>query len=316
MEEEILKKITSRVPDFHFKACPWCLKEPELKVEIYGCDPKEYRLTLKTCDCLNSDKCLNTYNIKTIPKDPFVCPNPKRRKDVSWNGGVHPDGDVVEDVPFEEFPLRYIEFAELSEEEQKQRTDKYGLYEGKSGRHYDNISWWAYSVQHRFEYLSDSYPYQCCSCHKKWRGYESLGDEVIVDGKSYCKACAGIWMNPDAERPFPRYDIICDSLNVDSMYIQDSPPKYYTSLVSCLDCHDLSAKDVYARYVKDDRKGHGWDALSGDICGGHWDIIKYNTDPKLSENSHWNWVGFVYEPSETDLEILTKLKKDRKAVKK
>lgn len=282
--------------DNHFKACPWCGIEPWIDVECYS-DLFKYRIVMKTCKHLNHYELVNDYEIYEIPKDPLIYPNPHRRVDVSWNGGTYPDGKTVSDVAFNEFPLKYIETDKRTDEEKK--LYKYGLYEGKSGKRYPNISSWAYAVNDYFEYLSDEYPYQCSSCHKKWRGYESVGDEILVDGNSYCTACAGIWKDPTKKRPFPRGEIIIDAINLSSMYIQDNPPKYYTSLDSCLRCNGISEDKIYSIYRPEDRR-HGWNALTGDIAGAHWEIHGHRSD--------WDCIGFVYEPSEHDLAILKKIK--------
>lgn len=307
LEAEITAKIKANLSDIHFKACPWCGEEPTIRVKMWSRDSKRYRMELKTCTHLNkSGVCLGDFDYPYIPQD-LTCPNPDRSYDVGWNGGVQKDGKIESDVPFEEFPLTYISCEQRTAEEKK--VAEYGLYEGKSGKRYPNISSWAYAVNAYFEYLSDDYPHQCSVCHKKWRGYESIGDEVIVDGQSRCHKCAGIWKDPSAKRPFPRYDVIHDSLNIDSMWVQDNPYKYYTSLETCLKCHNLSVDDCYTLWVEDKHTGHGWDALQGCVNGSHWEIWKRNTDANLSERSHWNFVGFVFEPSLEDLEILKKIKR-------
>lgn len=296
LEKEISEKIKKKISGTHFKACPWCGIEPWIDVECYS-DCSSYRTVLKTCDHLDYHMCVDDYKIHKIPKDPLIYPNPRRRVNVGWNGGIHPDGEAISDVPFDEFPLKWIETDKRTDKEKN--LAKYGLYEGKSGKRYPNISDWARAVNGYFRYLSDEYPYQCSSCHKKWRGYESIGDEILVDGKSYCTACAGIWSDPTQRRPFPRGEIIIDAINLSSLYIQDNPPKYYTSLDACLRCKGISEDKIYSIYHPGD-KHHGWNALTGGIAGAHWEIHEHKSD--------WDFVGFVYEPSEHDLAILKKIK--------
>ena len=260
---------------------------------------KEYNLVLKTCDCLDESHVLNTYPLDVIPDKP-LCPNDKRRWDVGWNGGTHPDGEVVSDIPFENFPIKWVDDKTLGE---------YGGYEDSKGNRYAHISSWVYAVREAQKFMSDDYPNKCVGCGKKWRGWD--GPYAIVDDKKYCHDCAGelgILETSVNGKEYVKFDVIRDGLNVDSMYVQDNPRKYYTSMETCLTSHGLSENDCYTVHVQDNR-AQGADALSGSISGDHWEIWKVNTDPNLSERSHWNFVGFVFEPSPEDSEILNKIER-------
>ena len=301
LAEEILGRVKANLPDLHFKACPWCGKEPYLKVDIplYSTKdvPKQYRLELHGCEHLDLGHLLGYYNIGDIPSEP-TCPNKDYRWDISWNGGTHPGGRTDHDVPFENFPLKFFKTDDPL-------YDNGCGYEDRFGNRYNHITDWCYAVMKYQNYLSDDYPYQCCKCHKKWRGYESYGDEVSVDGKTYCRACADIW-----DGKYARYDVIRDALNIDSLYIQDNEPRFYTSVESCISCHDLKKEDCYSVFIQSDRK-QGADGLSGSISGTHWEIWKYNKDPKLSKKSHWNMLGYVFTPADKDRAILEEMRDEQ-----
>ena len=266
LEDSILDKIHKAMPDLHFKACPWCGKEPTLRVRVVPeyrnmglfsedwSDPKEYRIELETCDCLNAGRHLNTYDIDVIPTSPLFA-NKGRRWDVSWNGGVHPNGFTEYDIPFEDFPIKW--------EDAPPEDDLDGYYVDRNGKRYPldvcrhgkngvgccYISDWTSAVCERFDYLSDDWPNKCSKCGKKWRGYESCGDKVRVNGESFCHDCAGIWGTAMDGKERPRSDVIRDALNIDSLYIQDNEPRYYTSLESCLTSHKVTEDDCYTVWV-------------------------------------------------------------------
>lgn len=309
-EAEILAEIKRNMPDLHFRACPWCGEEPHIEVDImdsrkgafnfidYDAEFKEYRVDLMCCEHLSYNgmaRNLNGYDLPFIPKEPtFV--NPKHTWDGSWNGAG---------IPFEEFPIIY--------DETKNTEDKRDAkcYRGQSGKYYRyrDLGDWGYAVNKYIEYLADDYPHQCCSCHKKWRGYEGCGNEVEIDGESYCTECA-VKMNvlyKKEDGHHRAYDyIIRDGLDVDMMYLQDNCMKYYTSIEACLRSHKLTEADCYTVQVVESGP-QGASAMSGGIYGNHWEIWKRNTDPKLTDRSHWNLLGYVFEVREEERAIYERM---------
>ncbi len=226
---------------------------------------KSYRVELHTCECLNYRSLLNEYKLPKIPKMP-LCPNPDYRWDDRWN---------LPDIPFEDLPTTFV-----SEEGGHHHIDK-------KGRSYERLSSWAYAVEEHLKYLSDEWPYKCSKCGKKWRGYESCGDEIIIDGASYCKQCSGIYSSGNKIRS--NLDYIADGINLSSLYIQDSPPKFYTSLDAFLKERGLTLDDVKLIHHASPRTGFGWDALSGSISGDHWEII-----PKKPKYCVGTEKGFIF----------------------
>ena len=221
LKADILAKVLANMPDLHFRPCPWCGKEPHLEVGFYSNNyneiPDEYYIEMHTCDCLYSGSHLNTYPITEIPKEPLY-PNPNNRWDTGWNGSM---------IPFEEFPIEYDESVESNK---KDLDDKH--YRSRvSGKLYSfhDLGHWGSAVNEHIKFLSDEWPYQCCQCHKKWRGYESCGDEVIVDNRSYCKKCSPVyWWDKDGKYHL-KEGTYGDPRDLSSLYIQDSAPVYYTS---------------------------------------------------------------------------------------
>lgn len=239
--EEMEKRITERLKaslDLHLKPCPWCGDEPTIEAEVLPehkgqgffttmvySDPKEYRINLKTCEHLNcAGYCWGTYKVDEIPKM-LYCNNKYKdcTYDVSWNGGRQPGGRICEDISFDLFPLTFVEDPEGDTEYH------IGGYRDKNGGMHYRISKWCYAVMRYQEYLSDDYEYQCCKCHKKWRGYESCGDEVIVDGKSYCTECCPIYWKDEKGGRHIKAGTYGDMRDLSSLYIQDSAPVYYTT---------------------------------------------------------------------------------------
>ena len=272
------------------------------------CRMKEYEFEMETCDHLSGAGVTETYKIDDFPKKGlFYHPSHEYDYVVGWNGGTHPNGEVVSDIPFENFPIAYVEHENLTDEEKKIAGTAYGMYEDAKGNRYAHISKWCYAVREHIKYLSDDYPYKCCECGKKWKGYESMGDEYIVDGKSYCRTCASKWMgepNKDGRR-YMRNDIIRDMLDLSTMYLQDNAPVYYTSIQAYLEHNrdDMRSLDmVYAKHIVSDRP-RGSDALSGNISGDHWELFR------KTERKGWpSFLAYVFEPNENDLEILERIK--------
>lgn len=236
METDITERLRAAL-NLYLKPCPWCGEEPTIEAEILPehkavgfftmmdySDPKEYRINLVTCEHLNcSGSHWGTYPIGKIPNVLYSTEYKDYRYDVSWNGGKHPCGRKMDDIPFELFPLTFVEDPEGN------KRYHIGGYRDKNGdMHYD-ISRWCYAVMHYMEYLSDDYEYQCCNCHKKWRGYESCGDEVVVDGRSYCTKCCPIYRWDEDGRSHIKAGTYGDMRDLSSLYIQDSAPVYYTS---------------------------------------------------------------------------------------
>ena len=303
-EAEILAKIKANMPDLRFRACPWCGEEPHIEVrmmpvyrncglfsmEDYDADFKSYRVELMCCKHLDEEgmaECLNTYDLPYIPDQPTF-PNPDYRWDKGWNGA---------NIPFEEYPLIYDKSADSDKDGDCLKAK---CYRGTSGKYYSfrDKGGWGCAVNEHIKYLADDYEEQCSVCHKKWRGYEELGDCVYIDGVRYCRECATIkgYFEPNGHgKTYAVKSLIRDALNIDSLYIQDNCPKFYTSLETCLKSHGLTEEECYTLRVLS-AGVQGADALSGHISGDHWEIWKKNTDPKLSERSHWNLIGFVFDP--------------------
>lgn len=237
MEKEITDRLRASL-NLRLKPCPWCGEEPTIEAEIIPehksaglftvidySDPREYRINLRTCEHLYcTGHHWGTYNIKETPKALYT---DKKYKDylydVFWNGGRQPGGKVREDVPFDAFPLEFVEDPEGDTEYH------IGGYRDKNGDMHYRVSEWCYAVMRYQEYLSDDYEYQCCKCHKKWRGYESCGDEVIVDGKSYCTKCCPIYWEDEKGGRHIKAGTYGDMRDLSSLYIQDSAPVYYTT---------------------------------------------------------------------------------------
>lgn len=237
LEKDITERLIKSL-DLHLKPCPWCGEEPTIETEIIPehkavgffttmdySDPKEYRINLVTCEHLNcTGHHWGTYKIKEIPKA-LYCNNKYKdyTYDTSWNGGRHPGGKICEDVSFDLFPLTFVSDPEGDTE------NHIGGYRDKNGDMHYRISEWCRAVMKYQEYLSDDYEYQCCKCHKKWRGYESCGDEVVVDGKSYCTKCCPVYRWDEDGRSHIKVGTYGDMRDLSSLYIQDSAPVYYTS---------------------------------------------------------------------------------------
>ncbi len=248
---------------------------------------KSYRVELHTCECLNQTGVwLGGYKLPKIPEMPLY-PNPDYRWDDSWN---------LPDIPFEDLPTTFV-----SEEGGHHYIDK-------KGRSYERLSSWVDAVEEHLKYLSDEWPYKCTKCGKKWRGYESLGDEIIVDGVSYCRRCSGVY---DTATMTIRNDLdfILDGCNLSTLYIQDNPPKYYTSLASFLKDRQLSLEDVDLVHHPSKSGGYGWNALSGHISGDHWEIR-----PKKAICVGLE-MGFIFNIPEADQKTYYNLGKEKQEMK-
>lgn len=76
LKRHICEQIKAKFPDMHFKGCPWCHQEPDIRIHLYPQSDK-YRVELVTCDHLaGTDYYFNSYDIGTIPDRPLM-PNPE-----------------------------------------------------------------------------------------------------------------------------------------------------------------------------------------------------------------------------------------------
>ena len=285
LQVSLQKKIDERFTE-HFKACPWCGKEPYLRVALmpvlrsnglftYESDrelPEEYRLELWGCDHMSHEggegiiECLNTYPVDTIPEEPTF-PNPEFTWYGEWNG----DGITSIDVPFENFPCLW------DDELHGYRDAKGNTYSKKK-----SLSQWTYHCMSEWKFQNGNCD-KCCICGAKWRNiYEQDANLPSIDGVRYCLSCAEKKFGLTGGNTVP--GIIYDMRNISSMW--DGEGMYYTSLAEFERC---TGDRIH--HVKRIRNGSSKraDSLTGTILGDRYEIYS-----AFGNKSHFS--GFIWEP--------------------
>lgn len=263
-EKMILDKINRNMPDLHFKGCPWCGEEPYLQVRLF----RKYK------------------NNKSWVKELDVDGSNEYRVELHTCEHLNHSGMLLNSYTYPNVP-------------------KKPLYPNPKSQW--DTSWndhqWEYAVKDYEKYLSDDYPYQCCRCHKKWRGYDIM-DSILVDGKRYCRGdCSGIFEQPDNNgRRYAKMNIIRDIKNIDSMY--DDSSLFYTSLEKCVECHKVDMSEVYTKHLNDGRS-QGADGLSGSISGDHWEIWEKGDGTSY----FYNCLGYVFDVNEKEISTYKRLER-------